>query len=51
MHVQSLKIARWLATTSDVSYLPLQREALLCALSGTVDVFCEHGHLTAAEAA
>lgn len=45
MHVQSPKIARWLATTSDVSSLPLQRESLLCALSGTVDIFCDHGHL------
>lgn len=45
MHVHSPKIARWLAATSDVSSLPLQRESLLCAVRGTVDIFCEHGHL------
>lgn len=45
MHAQSPKIARWLATTSDISSLLLQREPLLCAESGTTDIFCEHGHL------
>ena len=44
MHARSPKIARWLAMTSDVSSLPLQRESLLCALSGTGDIFCERGH-------